>query len=345
MNKCLSSDEKSIRSDSFNFAVSVVIVSFNAREWLGRCLASVYAQRLQPLEVIVVDNASSDGSVQMIAESFSSVQVISCPTNLGFAAANNLAARNASQQSRWLALLNPDAFPEPDWLETLLAAAAANPEYAVFASRLLDAKTPGFLDGIGDAYHPSGLVWRIGHGQSADSAPVQNHEVFSACAAALLIRRDAFEKAGGFDEDFFCYVEDVDLGFRLRLLGFRALYVAAAVAYHVGSATTGRRSDFSVYHGHRNLVWTYVKNMPGALFWLFLPLHLALNVASVIYFVAHGKSRLILRSKWDSIRRIPAMWRKRRLIQSRRVASLHEILRCMDKKLIPGMPGFRRIGA
>ncbi|MGH8498631.1 MAG: glycosyltransferase family 2 protein [Methylococcales bacterium] len=322
--------------------LSVIIVNWNAGKLLERCLASVCAQTLPPLEVIVVDNASSDGSAKNIGEQFPSVYIIQASENMGFSAANNLAVRIVSNQSTWLVLLNPDAFPEPNWLESLLNAARRNPEYAVFGSRLMDANKPSILDGAGDAYHPSGLVWRSGHGKLFNSRLCEMKEIFSACAAAAMIRKDAFLKAGGFDEDFFCYVEDVDLGFRLRLLGYRCLYVPESVVYHVGSAVTGRRSDFSVYHGHRNLVWTFVKNMPGVLFWILLPLHLALNLFSVIYFAARGKGRLILRAKWDSIRGMSAMWRKRRRIQSTRVASIREILRLMDKRIIPARQGPRR---
>ncbi len=321
--------------DPGNYQVSVIIVNFNAGAWIERCLASVCAQTLPPFEVILVDNASSDGSANNIGDKFPSVVVIFASQNMGFSAANNLAVRTVSSQSAWLVLLNPDAFPEPVWLENLLNAAQRNPEYAVFGSRLMDANNPSILDGAGDAYHPSGLVWRSGHGQPFDSRQYETKEIFSACAAAAMIRKDAFLKAGGFDEDFFCFLEDVDLGFRLRLLRYGCLYVPESVAYHVGSAVTGRRSDFSLYHGHRNLVWTFVKNMPPVLFWTLLPLHLALNVASVIYFVARGKGRLILRAKWDSIKGMPKMWRKRKLIQSTRVATIREILRLMDKRMIP----------
>lgn len=312
----------------------MIIVNFNAGEWLERCVASVCAQTLLPFEVILVDNASSDGSAKNIGDKFPSVYVIAASQNMGFSAANNLAVRTVSSQSAWLVLLNPDAFPEPTWLENLLNAAQRNPEYSVFGSRLMDANNPSILDGAGDAYHPSGLVWRSGHGQPFDSRQCEIKEIFSACAAAAMVRKDAFLKAGGFDEDFFCYMEDVDLGFRLRLLGLTCLYVPESVAYHVGSAVTGRHSDFSLYHGHRNLVWTFVKNMPGVLFWILLPLHLALNVVSVIYFVARGKGRLILRAKWDAIKGMPKMWRKRKLIQSTRVATIREILRLMDKRMI-----------
>lgn len=313
----------------------MIIVNFNAGIWLERCVAAVCNQSLPPLEVIVVDNASSDGSVERLGDRFPCVQVIHARENMGFSAANNLAVRAVSCRSTWLVLLNPDAFPEPTWLKALLNAAYRNPEYAVFGSRLMDAKKPLIVDGTGDIYHLSGLVWRADHGNLFNSSDCKCNEIFSPCGAAAMYRKDAFLASGGFDEDLFCYVEDVDLGFRLRLLGHRCLYVPESVVYHVGSAVTGRRSDFSIYHGHRNLVWAFVKNMPGVLFWILLPAHLALNLVSVIYFAAQGKGPLILRAKWDSIKGMPAMWRKRQLIQSTRVATIREVWRLLDKRVIP----------
>ena len=160
-------------------------------------------------------------------------------------------------------------------------------------------------------------------------------EIFSPCAAAAMFRKDALLTASGFDEDFFCYVEDVDLGFRMRLLGHRCWYAPDSVALHVGSAVTGRHSDFSIYHGHRNLVWTFVKNMPGVLFWLLLPLHVALNLVSILWFVLRGQGALILRAKRDALLGLPKMWRKRQLIQQSRVASVRDIWRVLDKRLLP----------
>ena len=117
----------------------------------------------------------------------------------------------------------------------------------------------------------------------------------------------------------------------MTLAGYRCLYVPDAVVRDVGSATTGKDSDFAVYHGHRNLVWTYVKNMPGLLFWLYLPQHIAANIYMIIRYALKGRWRVILKAKWDAIKGLPKMWRKRREIQSRRVVSAWEIRRVMEK--------------
>jgi GT2 family glycosyltransferase len=283
----------------------------------------------------VVDNASSDGSLNVLRQ-YPNVRLLPLNANLGFARGNNLAVEMLASQTQWIALMNPDAFARPDWLEKLLAAAELNPEFDVFGSKLVNEADPTKLDGTGDVYHMSGLVWRSGHGKLASSVMDVEREIFSPCAAAAIYRRSVFEKVGGFDEDFFCYVEDVDLGFRMRLAGARCLYVPDSLVQHVGSGTTGgQHSGFSVYHGHRNLVWTFVKNMPGILFWLLLPLHVALNVLTIVWFTLRGQGTVIWRAKRDAVRGLPKMWRKRQQIQKNRVASIASIWRMLDKRLLP----------
>lgn len=315
--------------------VTVVVVNWNGGRFLEPCLTALLAQTFRPHEIIVVDNASSDGSLE-IARRFPSVHLIALEQNTGFARGNSLAIEAASAESEWIALINLDAFAAPRWLEALLAAAESNPQFDVFGSQLINAADSTLLDGTGDAYHISGLAWRTAHGVPVSHLRESECEIFSPCAAAVLYRRNALLKAGSFDEDYFCYVEDVDLGFRLRLVGYRCLYVPQSVAHHVGSGTTGgQHSDFAVYHGHRNLVWTFVKNMPSLLFWLLLPLHVALNLVSIVWFALRGQGRVILRAKRDAVLGLPKMWRKRQQIQRERVASIGDIWRVLDKRLLP----------
>lgn len=300
-------------------SVTVVIVNYNSGKLLAECLRHLAAQTVLPARIIVVDNASTDGSAE-IADTSATLTVIRMKENIGYAAANNRALAECTGE--FVAMLNPDAFPAPQWLERLLEAAAGYPDYALFGSRLVSAENPDLLDGDGDCYHASGLVWRAGHGQRF-AQESKTWEIFSPCAAAAMYRARALRRAGGFDEDFFCYLEDVDLGFRLRLLGYRSLQVAGAVARHVGSATTGgQKGAFALYHGHRNLVWTFVKNMPGALFWLLLPFHVLLNLVSVIWFALRGRGKVILRAKRDALSGLPKMWQKRQQIQKNRVGTI-----------------------
>ncbi|HUO43450.1 MAG TPA: glycosyltransferase family 2 protein [Burkholderiales bacterium] len=295
-------------------SVAVVVVNWNGGELLARCLRALAAQTVQPKKILVVDNASSDGSCERVAENFPQVILLRQEKNLGFAAGNNVAVR-AAGDCDWIALINPDAFAEPGWLEALLTAAHEHPECSFFGSRMLMADAPELLDGVGDVYHISGLVWREGHGTPATGAYREEKEIFSPCGAAAMYKRAAFVEAGGFDEDYFCYVEDVDLGFRLRLLGHRCLYVPQSVVLHKGSALTGKRSDFSIYYGHRNLVWTFVKNFPGGWFWIYLPLHLAMNFAALLWFSLAGHAKPIWRAKLDALKGLSGIWSKRRFIQ------------------------------
>lgn len=312
--------------------VAVVVVNFNGKATLQKCLNSIRGQTWPPYRVIVVDNDSTDGSAVEAVSLFPDYEFFHLPENKGFAFANNIAAKMASDCD-WLALLNPDAYAAPDWLEALCRALEVNREYGFFGSRMLMDSDPERLDGVGDIYHISGLAWRHGHGKPASGFADMAVEIFAPCAAAAMYRREAFLAIAGFDEDFFCYMEDVDLGFRLRLRGVRCLYVPQAVVRHEGSATTGgRHSDFSVYYGHRNLVWVFVKNMPTSLLWL-LPLHLLMNMAAVVRFLALGQGKVICRAKLDAVKGLPKMLVKRREIQKYRHTNTFDIWRLMNKQI------------
>ncbi len=322
--------------------IAVVIVNANTGAHIERALESLAAQTLEPSRVIVVDNGSTDGSPAAIAKRFPAVQVIPLGRNAGFAAANNIGVR-AAGDCDWVALLNPDAYPLADWLEALARATTRHPEYAFFGSRLVSAEAPSVLDGTGDVYHVSGLAWRRDHGRPATVAPPAG-EIFSPCAAAALYRRDAFLAVGGFDENYFCYFEDSDLAFRLRLAGHRCLYVPDAVVHHVGSIATGRFSDFTVYHSFRNLVWTYAKNMPAPLVWLYLPQHLVATGLALAWFGLRGQGRVVLTSKRDALRDLPRVLDQRRAIQRSRKTSARDVRRAMATGLAgPALPLARRV--
>lgn len=310
--------------------VVVVVVNYNSGELLQRCLAALERQTYPSFRVVVVDNASADASLAGIRERYPVVQVLAQAENLGFAAGNNVGIA-AAGACKWIACLNPDAFPEPDWLAELMQAAERHADFAFFGSKLILAKSPDRLDGTGDIYHVSGLAWRRDFGKRLEEGATVGDEIFAPCAAAALYRRDILDEVGGFDPSYFCYHEDVDLGFRLRLRGYRCRYVPEAQVLHVSSAIAGFRSDFSVYHGHRNMVWNYFKNMPAPLFWLYLPQHLLMNLSSLLVFGLRGQGRAILRAKWHALRGLPDVLRARRAIQAGRKAAAIDIWRQMRK--------------
>ena len=241
--------------------------------------------------------------------------------NLGFAAGNNRAAEIA--RGRWLVLLNPDATAAPDWLDRLEHASQDHPECRVFTSAQIALGAPQYMDGAGDAYLLFGFPWRGGYGHPVLDLPETGY-CFSGCGAGVMYDRQLFLDHGGFDERFFCYCEDVDLGFRLQRAGEACLYVRDAVIHHAGSAISGPASEFTIYHGTRNRVWTYVKNMPLMLLALTLPVHLALSVyllarsASIQRFAPtwrgmkdgwHHAFRLRASAPWRAPKRQVSHWR------------------------------------
>lgn len=314
--------------------VSVILVTWNSSTYLSNCLANLSMQTIHNFEVILVDNGSVDGALDGLQEKYPAINlhIHKLSSNQGFAVANNIGAHLA--RGKWLALLNVDAFPDSNWLAQLLQAARDNPEFNFFASRQIQANSPELLDGAGDDYHISGLAWRKYYNQPADKFGLQQTETFSACAAAALYLRDEFVKVGGFDEDYFSYFEDVDLSFRLRLIGGRCLYVPQAVVHHVGSASTGKTSDFAFYYGHRNLVWTFFKDMPALLLWYYLPVHLLMNIYLSCSFLIKAKRSIVLKSKLDAFRSLSTVLRKRKQVQKMRTASTRAIYNTINKELL-----------
>jgi len=253
---------------------SVIIVNHNGGDYIRGALNSLRKQTFRDFEVILLDNASTDGSAEGIDQSgLPHFCLLSSSQNLGFAGGNNKAVAHA--RGEWLALLNPDAEAAPDWLETVARAIREHSDTGVFASAQYDLHDPDRLDGAGDAYLAFGIPWRGGFGLPATHVPGKG-ECFSPCGASAIYRRDLFRAHDGFDERFFCYCEDVDLGFRMQLAGERCIFLADAIVYHAGSGISGGESYFTVFHGNRNRTWTYLKNMPLLLLFVTLPGHVAI---------------------------------------------------------------------
>jgi N-acetylglucosaminyl-diphospho-decaprenol L-rhamnosyltransferase len=307
--------------------VSVVVVTYESGPTLDRCLSALKAQTAQGFEVLLSDNGSSDGAPQAAALADPALILVDNGANIGFAAGNNRAAARAL--GRWLVLLNPDAYAEPGFIDALLQAAAAYPDVRCFTARQRMAEDPRRLDGLGDAMTAIGFPFRGGYGQP-DPGPMAPAEVFSPCGAAMMIDRALFLGMGGFDERFFCYCEDVDLGYRLRLAGETVLLAPDAVVAHEGSVSTGgRRSDFSLYHGARNRLWLYVKDTPPVLFWLTLPFHVIATLGVWLRAAIQGHNAPLERGLEDAIKGLPEMLWSRREIQVRRKASSEDIAAMM----------------
>ena len=234
-------------------------------------MASVAAQTYDNFKCIIVDNGSTDGSLEGLGPLDARFEIIKAGDNLGFAVGSNLGA--ARHKSDWIAMLNPDAFARPDWLEKLLDVTTFAPNVTMVGSTQYMALDPDIFDGLGDYYHITGLAWRAGFGHTV--GPIQTREAFGPCGAGAFYHGDTFRKLGGYDESFFCYHEDVDLAYRMRLFGGICIQSADAKIDHISSGISGLASDFAVFHGTRNRIWTFYKNTPFPLIVFLMPVHIA----------------------------------------------------------------------
>ena len=297
--------------------VRVIVLNWNGRSWLGGCLEALRQQDGGPFEIVLVDNGSTDGSADFVRERFPECRVVALGANIGFAAGNNAGARGATVP--YLAFLNNDTRVDPGWLAALVAAAEGDPSVGLVTSRVVFMDRPDVIDSAGDGYLRCGGAFKHLHGQRVDGR-LASREVFGACGAAFLIRRDLFEALGGFDEDLFMVYEDVDLSYRARLRGGRCVYADAASVKHAGSASLGLGSSLAVYHGQRNLEWTWIKNSPRALLVRSLPAHVLYNLAGLAAYARAGRLGAWCRGKVAALRGLPAVWRKRREVQRTAIA-------------------------
>lgn len=307
-------------------AVSVIIPTWNARDRLARCLQALDAQTNPAEQTLVVDNGSTDGTGQLVRIQYPWVHLVLLPENRGTAGGWNAGLRVAT--GAYIALLNNDAYPQPTWLEALVEALETRPDFAFAASRLLLADGSGRIDSVGDGFDPYFGGVMLGHGQLDGPAFDQPQEVFSATGAACLYRREVIEAVGGLDESLFMYSDDVDLGFRARLRGYRCLYVPDAVAYHERGASAGRNSPAQVRWIYRNGLTVYLKNMPWPLIRSAWPRVLRVWAGAVRHAPRRGAA---LRGVLEALWRLPVTLRKRRHIQRNRVVSVEQLSTVMTE--------------
>lgn len=306
--------------------ITVLIVAHKSRATMPRCLAALERQSSAPGRVLLLENGSPEDQRLRAEEIPDWVDFHVSDDNLGFASGNNRLAREVATD--WMVLLNPDAFPHPDWLERLQDAILAYPDTMLFGSTQMVADQDGVFDGCGDVYHALGLAYRAGYGKRL-AVPPETGQVFGACGAGLLIRRDVWEALEGFDESFFCYNEDVDLAYRARLKGWGTIQLAEARIDHLGYASSGRRSDFAIFHGVRNRLWVFLRNTPGWSFPLLFPAHMAITLVLWLSVARFGHFRVFGRALAAGFRDWSRIMRDRKALQAQRQVSVVEMLRAM----------------
>jgi GT2 family glycosyltransferase len=320
-------------------AASVIIVNWNGREHLELCIGSLLAQTLPGVEIVLVDNASSDGSVGFVRERFGdAVRVLEQRENLGYAGGLN--AGICAAHGRYLLALNSDTEVAPDALARLVAAADEWPNTGTFAPKILSFDDRGVLDNVGHLLYPDGLSRGRGRLEPDRGQYDREEEIILPSGCATLLRRALLVDIGLFDPELFAYCDDTDLGLRARLAGWRCRSVPAAVVYHKYSAASAPYSPLKAFLVERNRAWVAVKCLPAPLL-LASPLFTLLRLGAQAWGAlsrrgaagrfarTHSRSALLfvlLRAYAAALRGLPGAWQKRRVIQRRRRVSSWEAI-------------------
>lgn len=302
--------------------VSIIIVNYNGKKYLNNCIASIRQSDAADAEIIVVDNASTDGSCDEVEQSFPGVRIIRMNRNSGFAEANNVGAQAA--RGVYLLLLNNDTIVAPRWLAPLRTALATDRTIGVVGSKLLSLDNRNTIMSAGLNILFNGTGFDIGYldediGQYDESGPRG-----AVCGAAMMVRKEEFLSLGGFDIRYFLYAEDLDLCWRYWLSGLTVMYIASSIVYHAFGGTSGsdRHTPLRVFYRVRNGFMNILKNYEL----LHIPFPMAFNVAFHAFqfalFVGTGRWKsawAIFRAYGDCSRTLPYILKARKEVQSRRV--------------------------
>ena len=330
-------------------AISVIVVNWNRRDLLKACLQSLTRQQInQPFEVVVVDNGSDDGSPEMVLNEWGNnplvpVVLLRNPENRGFCAANNQGF--AASDAEFVALLNNDAEAEPGWLAALASAFEGRPEVGMAASKVLVHEDPRRIDKVGHLIYPDGQNRGRGTGELDEGQYDRVEEVLWPDGCAAMYRHSMLDQIGGFDEDFFAYGDDAELGLRARIAGWKCLYMPQAVVRHHRGATLGLRSSRRLELIERNRVLLAVKLFPWSLLWV-NPVYYAMRLGAGLWAAVTGQGEVgkfpglrgklqaalaLLKGDLAALRMIPRMLGKRRGIKRIRKLSPRDV-----RKLIMG---------
>ncbi|MDM8521506.1 glycosyltransferase family 2 protein [Anaerolineales bacterium HSG6] len=315
--------------------VTVVIPIWNSQTWLVGCLEGLRQQSYQNFRMLLIDNGSTDNSAEFIERYYPQVTLIRLPTNLGFAAAVNIGIQHS--QTDYIALLNIDTLPHHGWLAALVNRIENSPSnVGAISSKMLLMTDPTRIDDAGDRLSWYGSATKRGHGHVAIDY-TNTAEIFSPCAGAALYRQAFFEHVGLFDERFGSYLEDVDLGLRGRLYGYRYLYEPSAQILHHGHSA-GVVGGRYIRLMTRNRLLTMLKNIPTQLLfrhgWHLL-------YGQLYFFLVYKRPLDSLYGYGLFLAQLPHLWQTRRTILTERSIPLEQLDRLLSTKL--GEPSLREI--
>lgn len=311
-------------------SVSVIIVNYNGLKYLDRCLNSLLDNRYPKLQIILVDNASADCSVDHVSKKFPKVKIIRSTTNLGFAGGNNLGIKHA--KGKYVLLLNNDTEVEGDFVKNLVSAFDELPNLGCVQPKIVLMREKTKIDSCGTFLTDSMLLYHYGLNKD-QSLKTYNRPfpVFSVKGAAMLIRKDLIDKIGLFDEDFWSYYEETDFCHRAWLAGYQTWYFPKAKVYHlVGGTSTLFDNDFVQYRNARNRLSSFIKNFETATLLKVIPVYLFSNFIASLIWLFMGKTKHFLglhRAIYWNITHLKEVLRKRGKVQKLRVLADKEIFK------------------
>ncbi len=313
---------------------SVIVLNWNGEPFLEECLGSLQRQSLRNYEVILVDNGSTDRSVEFVAKRFPQVIVVPLPKNLGFCGGNNEGIKRSSGE--WIILLNNDTEVVPEFLNAIHQAIQTDPDAGMFACKMLFADSPSVIDNCGFTVSPAGTAQEIGRFEIDQGQYGPDLEPFGPSGGAGVYSRAMLERIGYLDEDFFLIYEDYDLAMRARLQGFRCRFVPQAVVFHKYRSSLAKLPDWQIFYSQRNVEFVYLKNMPSPLLLRHGLSHLLYDVGGLLYFTRKGFLRPFVSAKLEVLRQLPSVRRKRRNIQANRTVSLAQFRALLRGKWFSG---------
>jgi GT2 family glycosyltransferase len=317
--------------------VAIVIPNWNGADFIEECLVSLKAQTY-PVDVIVVDNGSADDSIAIIEKKFSDIKLIKLVKNLGFAGGVNKGIQFAIENNyQAVALFNNDATADPRWAETLVSTLKKYPKAGIVTGKFMRTDKQ-LMDSTGEFYTIWGMPYPRGRNQKISAKYNETERVFAASGGASLYKTKLFYDIGFFDENFFAYLEDIDISFRANLRSWQVIYEPNALAYHRVGSTTSRLKTFSRYHFTKNFFLTYVKNMPGLLFWKYLPLFLVQSLRLALSSIVRMHFITFLKALAVSFFLLPSTLRSRRIIQKSRSIPISTIDKLLSHHRPPKIP-------
>jgi GT2 family glycosyltransferase len=301
--------------------VSVVVVNYNGQRFLEDCFRSLTQQTYHNYEMILVDNGSIDNSISFMKEHYPEVHLVQLSSNTGFAGGTNAGIKEA--KGEFILTLNNDTIADLNLLEEIVRPMQLDGHVGMCGAKML--LPDGRINSTAICISRSGAAWDRGMGEPDHGQYDEAGEIFCSSAGAALYRRSMLDEIGLFDEDFFLFMEDVDLAFRAQLAGWRCMYVPTARVVHMHGGTASKGSDTAVYYGNRNILWYVFKNFPARTILISSPWIIGRFFFIIPYYFLHGKYRVILKAKIDALKGLRIMTGKRKTIK--KIVSDREINR------------------